>query len=110
MPSVSIDVNVLNSYHRALASGPKGLPALGLRADRTRGDPNLHGEALLERENGGHVASVIRARGPEGPRYPVASSESRAFPSMWSLHGVARICASWGCYGSPTRRAMMRLR
>ena len=44
--------------------------------------------------------------------YPAASSELRAFPSMWSLHGVARICTQTlqGCYGSPTRRAMMRLR
>ena len=74
VPSVSIDVNVLNSYHRALASGPKGLPALGLRADRTRGDPNLHEEALLVWENGGHVASAIRARGPEAGTLRLATS------------------------------------
>ena len=42
--------------------------------------------------------------------YSAASNELRAFPSLWPLHDGARICASWGCYGSPTRRAMMRLR
>ena len=40
--------------------------------------------------------------------YPAASNELRAFPSRWLLYDVARICASWSCYGSSTRRAMMQ--
>ena len=46
----------------------------GLTADRTRVDPNLHEETLLLRENGGHVVSAIRARGPGAGTLRLAAS------------------------------------
>ena len=53
MPSVSIDINVLNSPSWALASGPKGLPALGLSADRTREIQTSTRRAFLNGYKGG---------------------------------------------------------
>ena len=66
VPSVSIDLNVLNFTLPGKAMWPKGLPATWPSGRPHARDPNLHEEGRPEGENGGHVASVIRARGVRG--------------------------------------------